>query len=177
MPELPQIRNMTSTEVINLYEKLEGLEIKIWIDGGWAVDALLGEQTRAHEDLDVAIERKNLPKLREYLEAQGYKEIERDADKKWDLVMGDEQGYEIEVHAFEFNSDGQVVEEKCWDGYSADSLAGTGVIDGQAVRCVSLDHLFKTKRNFKESDAKDIAALCQKFGVEYPEKYKQKPGA
>ena len=167
---------MGSADVIDLYAKLESLGIKIWIDGGWAVDALLGEQTRPHKDLDIAVERKNLSRFREYLELQGYKEIERDEDKKWDLVMGDDKGHEIEAHAFIFNNDGRVVEEECWDGYSADSLTGKGIIDGVAVRCVSLDQLFKTKRNFKKSDEKDIEALCEKFGIEYPEKYKQKPG-
>lgn len=150
--------------------------IKVWIDGGWAVDALLGKQTRPHEDLDLAIEHKNLSKFKEYLENQVYKELERDENKKWDLVMGDDQGHEIEAHAFSFDDDGQVIEQEDWNGYSANSLSGTGIIDGKVVRCVNLDQLFKTKRNFKESDKKDINALCEKFGVEYPEKYKHKPG-
>ncbi len=34
---------MTSADVIDLYATLENLGIKIWIDGGWAVDALLGK--------------------------------------------------------------------------------------------------------------------------------------
>ncbi len=29
-------------DVISLYNKLENLNIKIWIDVGWGVDALLG---------------------------------------------------------------------------------------------------------------------------------------
>ena len=27
----------------------------VWVHGGWGIDALLGEQTRAHDDLDVII--------------------------------------------------------------------------------------------------------------------------
>ena len=167
---------MTSADVIDLYTKLENLGIKIWIDGGWAVDALLGEQTRPHEDLDIAIEHKNLSRFREYLELQGYKEVERDENKKWDLVLGDDKGHEIEAHAFNFDNDGRVVEEKYWDGYSGNSLSGTGTIEGNVVRCVSLDQLFKTKRNFKESDYKDIVALCEKFGIELPKEYVRKSG-
>ena len=30
--------------------------IDVIIDGGWGVDALLGEQTRTHDDLDVAVQ-------------------------------------------------------------------------------------------------------------------------
>jgi hypothetical protein len=27
----------------------------IWLDGGWGVDALVGEQTREHEDLNLIV--------------------------------------------------------------------------------------------------------------------------
>jgi hypothetical protein len=33
---------------------------RLWIDGGWGVDALLGSQTREHGDLDVVIEVRHL---------------------------------------------------------------------------------------------------------------------
>jgi lincosamide nucleotidyltransferase A/C/D/E len=29
--------------------------VRAWLDGGWAVDALLGRQTRLHSDLDLAV--------------------------------------------------------------------------------------------------------------------------
>jgi hypothetical protein len=34
--------DMTAAEVTSLYAELENLNIKIWVDGGWSVDALLG---------------------------------------------------------------------------------------------------------------------------------------
>jgi lincosamide nucleotidyltransferase A/C/D/E len=63
MPE----KFMTSIDVIDFYTKLENLGIEIWVDGGWGVDALLGEQTRPHQDLDIAIQQKDVQKLRELL--------------------------------------------------------------------------------------------------------------
>ena len=48
------MKEFTAKDVTDLYSTLESEGIKIWIDGGWAVDALLGEQTRTHEDLDIA---------------------------------------------------------------------------------------------------------------------------
>lgn len=45
---------MISEDVLALYTALHELGIQIWIDGGWGVDALLGEQTRPHQDLDIA---------------------------------------------------------------------------------------------------------------------------
>ena len=161
-------KQMKSSDVIDLYAKLEKLGIQIWIDGGWAVDALLGEQTRKHEDLDIAVERKNLENLRAYLESLGYKEIKRDENKMWDLVMGDSDGHEVHVHAFELNEKGNIIEEQYWDGYSSNSLSGSGIINGHNVKCVSLEHLIKThdgaKRKLKDSDYGDMETLRKKFG-------------
>ncbi|MDP3772163.1 MAG: nucleotidyltransferase family protein [bacterium] len=163
-------KSMTSTDVVDLYAGLEKIGIKIWIDGGWSVDALLGEKTRSHGDLDIAIQYKDLAKFREFLESQGYKEVERDEDKKWNFVLGDDKGHEIDVHAFTFNENGYVIEET---EYPDGSLRGIGVIDGHTVRCIDAEHLvrFHTRHEPKDKDYKDVAALCEKFGIEYPEGY------
>lgn len=45
---------MESNDVVKLYKLFEENGIEVWIDGGWGIDALLGEQTRPHQDLDIA---------------------------------------------------------------------------------------------------------------------------
>ena len=60
---------MNAADVISLYTDLQKLSINIWVDGGWGVDALLGEQTRPHKDLDIAIQQRDIPRLRAFLEA------------------------------------------------------------------------------------------------------------
>ena len=161
---------MTAADVIDVYTSLENLDIKIWVDGGWGVDALLEKQTRPHTDLDIAIQYKDLPKFREYMESRGYKEVEREEDKKWNFVLGDDKGHEVVVHAFTFDESGHVVEDA---EYPEGSLTGIGVISGHAVRCIDPKHMvdFHTRHEPKEKDFKDVAALCEKFGIEYPEKY------
>jgi len=62
---------MTAVKVIDLYTSLENLGVEIWVDGGWGVDALLGEQTRPHKDLDTSIQQKDISMLREFLQARG----------------------------------------------------------------------------------------------------------
>ena len=37
--------------------------IDIWLDGGWGVDALLGTQTRVHNDIDLFVEKINSKKF------------------------------------------------------------------------------------------------------------------
>ncbi len=163
---------MNSKDVVEVYQNLENLGIKIWIDGGWSVDALLGQETRPHLDLDIAIQYKDLLKFRDYLESQGYKEIERDEDKKWNFVLGDDKGHEIDVHAFTFDDKGHVVEGI---EYPDDSLTGSGIINGNKVRCISPEYMVKFISpwlyKLRDKNFKDITALCEKFGIEYPKEY------
>jgi len=89
---------MNSDDVIDLYTTLENLGVEIWIDGGWGVDALLGEQTRPHKDLDIAIQQKDIPKLRHLLQTRQYRDIKLDEARSWNFVLGDENGREVDVH-------------------------------------------------------------------------------
>ncbi len=46
------IRSDDDAEIL---ARLAACGIEVWVDGGWGGDALLGEQTRAHDDLDLVI--------------------------------------------------------------------------------------------------------------------------
>lgn len=163
---------MRAEEVLNIYKSLEEQGIKVWIDGGWAVDALLGEQTRPHQDVDFAVQHKDLEAMEQFLAKRGFKDIERDKELMWDRLFTNDAGKEIEVHAFSFDVNGKVIEEEFWNGYSADSLIGMGNILDTEVRCVSLEQLVKThdknKRTFKNTDLQDMALLQERFGVIFP---------
>ncbi len=50
-----------SDGVAEILERLAVRGIEVWVDGGWGVDALLGEQTRSHDDLDLVIVRHDCP--------------------------------------------------------------------------------------------------------------------
>ena len=54
---------MTATAVLEFLDLLEASSIDVCLDGGWGVDALLGEQTREHGDLDVILNVEDLPRL------------------------------------------------------------------------------------------------------------------
>lgn len=159
---------MLATDVITFYDKMKAHGIPVWIDGGWGVDALLGKQSRPHGDLDIALQQKHEQKAREVLALQGYREVRRDND--WNYVMGDDSGHEIDFHVFVFDEKNHVV-----DGiqYPDGALAGTGVIAGVTVQCISPQHMvnFHTGYQLRESDIQDVTALCEKFGLEYPTEY------
>jgi lincosamide nucleotidyltransferase A/C/D/E len=161
---------MISKDVNNLYTQLENQGITIWIDGGWAVDALLGKQTRPHKDLDIAIQWKDVLKLRELLKKQGYKQIREDS--KWNFVLANDQGHEIDVHAFVFDAQGNVIEGIM---YPATSLTGTGKIEGQVVRCISAKYMVEFLapwiHKWPEKYIPAVSALCEKFGIDLPKDY------
>ena len=130
---------MAPVEIIDVYTSLENFGVEIWIDGGWGVDALLGEQTRPHKDLDIAIQQKHVVALREFLHAQSYREIKLEDARPWNFVLGDENGREIDVHVVVLDDRGNGIYGPSEKGemYPAASLTGTGKIQGKKVRCIS----------------------------------------
>ena len=166
---------MNAVDVVSLYTELENLGITIWIDGGWGVDALLGEETRPHQDLDITIQQKDVSKLRELLQAQGFSEIRLHEARPWNFVLGDEGGREIDVHVIVINAVGNGVYGPAQNGetYPAASLTGTGSINGRSVRCISPEWAVKFHSGYelKEKDFRDVSALCKKFGIELPEAF------
>ena len=166
---------MTGRDVIDLYQCLESLGVYIWIDGGWFVDALLGEQSRPHKDLDIAIQQKEVSKLREALQKRGYKDIKLEIARDWNFVLGDEHGREIDVHVIVLNSQGNGIYGPPENGekYPAASLTGSGSIEGRAVRCISPEWMVKFHSGYElqEKDFRDVWALCRKFGIDLPREY------
>ena len=100
---------MTSNKVLDLYNWFKNHGITIWIAGGWCVDALVGEQTRKHADLDIAVHRKDNSKLRQLLENNGYKEEVRNDSSEFMYVMNNKSGESIDIHAFEYDESGKII--------------------------------------------------------------------
>jgi lincosamide nucleotidyltransferase A/C/D/E len=46
---------VSADDVIEILDAFDRAGATVWLDGGWGVDALLGEERRRHDDLDVAI--------------------------------------------------------------------------------------------------------------------------
>jgi len=97
---------MTMQDVLRVLELFEEHDIAIHVDGGWAVDALLGEQTRKHDDLDIAMQHKDDETLRELLVKHGYQEILRDDTRPSNYVLANDHGHMIDVHTYTFDEEG-----------------------------------------------------------------------
>ncbi|MBI2355891.1 MAG: nucleotidyltransferase family protein [Candidatus Doudnabacteria bacterium] len=171
---------MTSQEVIEIYSKADKAGIKFWIDGGWCMDALLGEQTRPHSDLDIAIQEKDVLNFRKLLEPQGYKDIKIEDARPHNFVLGDDNGREVDIHVIVLDDKGNGIYGPLENGqqmYPAQGLTGKGVIDGQEVRCISpeimVEFIAPWVQKHKEKYVKNLKALCDKFGIEYPQELKK----
>lgn len=161
---------MIAADVVKIVQLLVHNGIRVHVDGGWGVDALLGEQTRPHADLDIAVRHKDVPKLRELLEARGYREIPRDDSWECNFVLADESGREVDVHSCTFDVEGNNI---FGVPYPADSLTGTGAINGHQVDCISPEWMvkFHTGYELDLNDYHDVSALCERFGIELPSEY------
>lgn len=164
---------MKARDVTDLYNLLENNGIKVWLDGGWGVDALLGKQTRNHEDVDIVVQEKDLSKIRELLVVQGYKDVERNDTTDWNFVLGDDKRRLVDIHAFHFDSEGNGLYGNRGLTYPASSLTGVGKIAELEVRCISAEQVIKFHSGYKlkEKDFQDVSALCKKFGIDLPEGY------
>src|SRR2546425_8670313 len=87
--------------LVDLLQLFQSGGIEVWLDGGWAVDALLGAQTRPHKDVDIIVRVADLPKLRETLADWGF-EI-RHGGTESNFVLADRSGLEVDVHAIVFD--------------------------------------------------------------------------
>jgi lincosamide nucleotidyltransferase A/C/D/E len=130
---------MSAADLISLYTELENLKITVWVDGGWGVDALLGEQTRPHQDLDIVVQERDVPRLRHLLQQRGYRDIKLEEARAWNFVLGDENGREIDLHVIVLDDHGNGLYGPTDRGYTypASSLTGVGSISGRIVRCIA----------------------------------------
>ncbi len=169
---------MSADAAVELMQLFAGQNIDVVVDGGWGIDALLGEQTRSHADLDIALQHKDVPKLRVLLQARGYKDVPRDDTRDCNFVMGDDQGHQVDVHSYTFDAQGTLV---FGIEYPPDSLTGTGSIQGYPVKCISPEWMVKFHTGYKldANDYRDVAALCERFGIALPAEYERftRPGA
>lgn len=142
--------DMTSRDVVKILGMVERKGIRIWIGGGWAVDALLGRQTRHHADLDIVIEQKDLDVVVGMLRARGYRPEHRNDTRPWNFALGDGARHEVDFHVIVFDGDGNGISGPPAEGklYPAGALKGIGAIRGRVVNCISPEWLRAPSQRF-----------------------------
>lgn len=161
---------MDAENVVRLLKLFAENGIDAVVDGGWGVDALLGGQTRAHGDLDIAVPHKDVPKLRKLLSERGFRDVPRDDTRDCNFVLGDAAGNLLDVHSYTFDGHGNNI---FGVAYLPEHLTGKGTIDGYRVNCIPPEWAVKFHAGYEldENDYRDVKALCEKFGIALPDEY------
>lgn len=165
---------MTGKDVIRFLELWESAGIHIWVDGGWGVDALLGEQTRPHNDLDIAMKPGDLPAFMAVMEMAGFRTLR--VDSPHNFVLIDKEDHEVDVHLADIESsrvDEQGIEVYGLNGiaYEVGSLDGTGTILGKKVMCCAAEFQYKWHNSgfeMSEDQIRDVITMHDRFGFPLP---------
>ena len=171
-------RNLTASDVLEILAWLEAAGLEIWLDGGWGHDALLGEQTRQHDDLDLVIDMEDCHRLIDALAEHGFEVKEQDSPNAF--VLTDSGGRQVDVHAAHFDEAGNA-SYRMRDGedwmFPAEGLRGEGLIAGRPARCMTPELQMRCKTgNFEPTpaDYQDVRLLNARFGVAIPEMYRHR---
>jgi lincosamide nucleotidyltransferase A/C/D/E len=162
---------VTSTDALRIIRLLQDHEIEVWVDGGWGVDALVGEQTRQHTDLDIVSLVEQLALLRAALEEHGF--VEKEGGTPWNFVLQHSDGRELDVHAVRFDEEGNALYGPDGLMYPAGALTATGTIDGQQVRCKTAEGQMAHHSGYEwqRSDRHDVRVLHERLGVPILDEY------
>lgn len=159
---------MTVEDVLSVLRLLRQAEADIWIGGGWGIDALIGEQSRDHRDLDLMHRQDQEAAVVAALSEQGFAE-----SLDWRpvrFVVTDAAGRAIDLHPLIFNDDGSAeqaspVPERPFLYPSSCFVSGT--IGGVAVPCLSAAQQVYFHQGYEPSDRDrhDMAQLHRAFGI------------
>ena len=166
---------MRAEEVVELLDALRDAGLSMWLDGGWGVDALLGEQTRDHEDVDIVVELERLDDLVAALVPLGLSLADDFLPTR--AVFRSADGRQVDVHPVTFDADRTGWQRAAApDGsdaaYPADGFC-EGRVLGQVVPCLTPELQMKHHSGYepRERDRADLGRLADRFGVALPSGY------
>ncbi len=161
---------MQASDVVDLLDALDELGVRYWLDGGWGVDCLLGEQTRPHGDLDLVVPRDDVDRVRALLASAGYVVL-----RDWlptSAALRDARGREVDLHPVDPTDDGGG-DQVLLDGASRWHYAPPveGCIDGRAVRCSPAEDQIRMHQGYdpRAVDLADVHRLAERFGLPVPD--------
>lgn len=150
----PSAAGMAVVDVLGVIDRLQHAGIEVWLDGGWGVDALLGTQTRAHDDLDVVLPLAAFDRAVEALSVLDYT-LALDG-RPTRAVLAAPDGRSIDLHPVTFDGDGTGWQQGAGaDGrdfaHPADDLV-CGTVGGRSVGCLSARWQLRAHEGYTPDD-------------------------
>ncbi|MEV8314533.1 amino acid transporter [Streptomyces sp. NPDC059900] len=159
---------MTADDVVFVLDLLRRAKTDVWVGGGWGIDALIGERTRDHRDLDLMHRQDQESAVLAALSAEGFTESLDQRPVRFVVTAPD--GREIDLHPLVFSDDGSAVQASPDPqrpfGYPAACFV-TGTVRGTPVPCLSAEQQVYFHRGYEpsERDRHDMAQLRRVFGI------------
>jgi uncharacterized cupin superfamily protein len=161
--------------VLALLDALEAAGVEAWVDGGWGVDALLGTQSRPHEDLDLVVALTEVDRIRQVLGSQGFALAEEQLPVRF--VMANTELGRVDFHTVRFDAEGGGVQPQPGGGtfrYPPEGFTA-GRVARRSVRCISAEVQVLCHLGYEPTakDAHDMLRLHRAFGVELSAAYRR----
>jgi len=162
---------VSKTDAKQILQFATDARIKVVLDGGWGVDALLGQETRVHNDIDLFVDKKDYHNFIQMIENKGFYEIKMEYTTNSHTVWQDPNERIIDLHCFEYSENGRIVYEG--EYFPAETFSGNGKIDEIEVACIEpySQVMFHLGYEFDENDVHDVMLLCERFQIEVPKEY------
>jgi len=132
------------------------------VDGGWGVDALVREQTRDHDDLDLVVSLVDCDLAMRSLQGLGFALYEDERPTRF--VLGDEHDRRIDFHTVSFDDIGdgyQVLPDGSAHRYRRTALTGRGRIGNRHVRCLTGEAQIECHLGYEPDEG--IGATCGRW--------------
>jgi lincosamide nucleotidyltransferase A/C/D/E len=161
---------MTAAEVLEILDRLDAAGVEWWLDGGWGVDALLGRETRPHDDIDFVVGAEDIGRL-----LAVFPEFRHVYEDQWPsaYVLQDARGRQLDFHPLEFDESGNGWQPQSGGGrylWPREALEARGRIGGRDVRCTSPRfqveaHVYE---GYDDVDWAAVELLCERFELPLP---------
>ena len=172
-----------AADVLEIVDALGSAGVRIWVAGGWGVDALLGEQTRKHPDLDLVLDLSDEGPAEAILRRLGFERLELEHHyvprglMPHRVAMQDVNWRTVELHW---------VDMRTWPHYwfarleaeKPEAVIGVdlsepfarGQIAGRSVPCLSASLQLVSREVYElgASDLHDAALLSTRFKLPRP---------
>ncbi|HEY3872565.1 MAG TPA: hypothetical protein VGM10_29690 [Actinocrinis sp.] len=168
---------MTAESALSVIAELDAHDVRACVGGGWAVDALIGIQTREHSDLDFWLPAADLDPLIAAFSRLGIDRVlPWGGDRPWNFVLHDGEHLRVDLHLYEELANGVVHYGSVMNGvrFTTADLGGEGRILDTVVRCEAPEWALRCHTGYtpRAVDVSDVTRLCARLGLPLPEPFR-----